>query len=585
MDKMEQFYARLKKSCEMVSCNMPIQFEELQDTEHSQLKISNDEIGEILICDDLLTHRCSSAPCIMVNWGKSKGSAKEIADKIFKKNHRDCDPVQIEPIENYDTVAKQVIEFIQITSKKSIEFIASYTNIANERAPKFTATADGITLKIWENYKSYGIYAYNEQNEKIGQGTLNNNLNGNIDIYSVPYSIKALRDSDSNITNILISNIEQYGIRLPKWLLDDIAFDLKISRRNNNNESLLMEDVATTYEYRPERWAEYKKTYLPRTYGQAYYIIQNLFFSEHFKEKYQNKKIINILDIGCGNGGATLGALEAILLNLDSRKLKEINVYCVDYNNDALNETEELIDIIYRKKYIESKFPSIRLNFIAKQLRLSSSNNPVDGFTSISNAKQFIDDFSSNKLFDFVLSFKMVNEIILQQEQHSAENCINIYENMVSLMASLLAESGVAILTDITMHRRNNENLTFGTYQSKAIFNFIGGNTNGYKLILPIPCSLLGDRCRIHDNCIKQALIGYINNDGKVDADPILFHCIGRTEFVGCIMPTCQRVKQRFVVRYEQKGNIKLCGITENSNGRIINAFDFQDYGREDNNN
>ena len=61
MDKMEQFYAGLKKTCEMVTCNMPIHFEETQDESHSQLKILSNEIGEILISDDFYASMLSGA--------------------------------------------------------------------------------------------------------------------------------------------------------------------------------------------------------------------------------------------------------------------------------------------------------------------------------------------------------------------------------------------------------------------------------------------------------------------------------------------------------------------------------------------
>ena len=566
---------------------MPIKFEEKQDEDHSQLQISNDEIGEILISDDLLTHRCTQAPCIMVWWENSRGIAKEVAERIFttKTNEK----VQIVDIERRDAVANQVIEFIrEINENDTLEKVIPVfeTNAHNERAPKYNAAIGGITLKIWENQSDYGVRAYNDADIEVGYGSFNNNLRGDIKINKVSYSISAKKRQNSDIiTSITLKKVIQYGISLPEWLIENIQSDLQIARRNDDTEGKLLDDVASTWNYEATKWAEYKKTYLPRTYGQAYYIIQNLFYSEHFKAQLQKKTVINILDIGCGNGGATLGAIEAILLNLDSGKLKEINVYCVDYNDEALIEARKLIDKTYRKKYIDSKFPSIKLNFNVKQLRLSPDNNPDDGFTSISNANEFISTISSNKSFDFVLSFKMVNEIILQQKLRSEGNCINIYKDMASLMTSLLTENGVAILTDITMHLRLDDRYTFNVFQNKGIFKFLRNNRE-YKLILPVSCALMGDYCNGYDGCIKQTQIG-VNNDGVIDADPVLFHCIGKTELVDGIIQTNsgQRVTQRFVVRYNKDGRIGLCRITARGTNRIINAFDFQDYGREDNNN
>ena len=58
---------------------------------------------------------------------------------------------------------------------------------------------------------------------------------------------------------------------------------------------------------------KYLGTYFPRSYGETFCIFDSLFKNQSIKQTYELKQTVNILSIGCGMGGDTLGDRKSVV--------------------------------------------------------------------------------------------------------------------------------------------------------------------------------------------------------------------------------------------------------------------------------
>ena len=167
----------------------------------------------------------------------------------------------------------------------------------------------------------------------------------------------------------------------------------------------------------------YLGTYFPRSFAEAYLIMHILFALDKFRLAFDSRDEISILDLGCGTGGEIFGTMCAIseILCAD----KTFNIVAIDGNQNAMRIFEDV---------------------------LSRFKNKTDLVVNVNTGSISIEDKEDMDLlgdivkggFDFVLSFKAVNEFI--QYKRFADNA---YKHFSEILAPKLSDKGLLILLDV----------------------------------------------------------------------------------------------------------------------------------------
>ena len=131
---------------------------------------------------------------------------------------------------------------------------------------------------------------------------------------------------------------------------------------------------------------KYLGTYFPRSYAETFCIFDNVFTNELIKSKYALKTELSILSVGCGTGGDIMGLLT--IINKHFASIKRINVVAVDGNEDALNILFQIIEQANHQFHKE-------IDLFTRQVVFDR-----------------ISDFDINSSFDFIITSKLINEII-----------------------------------------------------------------------------------------------------------------------------------------------------------------------------
>ena len=131
---------------------------------------------------------------------------------------------------------------------------------------------------------------------------------------------------------------------------------------------------------------KYLGTYFPRSYAETFCIFDNVFTNELIKSKYALKTEVSILSVGCGTGGDIMGLLT--IINKHFTSIKRINVVAVDGNEDALKILSQIIEQANRQFH--------------KEVALSTRQVVFDRINAI----------DINSSFDFIITSKLINEII-----------------------------------------------------------------------------------------------------------------------------------------------------------------------------
>lgn len=267
---------------------------------------------------------------------------------------------------------------------------------------------------------------------------------------------------------------------MPKWFKEYI----KQFSANSGKQSGIRE----TYKYNAVQWIQYLcDSSFPSTFMAGYKIVKNLLENAVIADIMQSKESLSIVDIGCGNGGATIGVITAIEECLP--KIKSIHIEAYDCNKDALDIFKNCLNAYssYSKIKITPTFQKVAI--VAKE---ENDKKNEGKFTLDSLSDQFFD----KKSFDFILCFKMINELILNQgfEIKSA------YYNFFDKFASKLSDYGFLIVLDVFMsaekdeNGRNRDNSEYGKELNMQGRRFVAKNQH-YQAIVPIPCALVPNGC------------------------------------------------------------------------------------------
>ena len=209
---------------------------------------------------------------------------------------------------------------------------------------------------------------------------------------------------------------------------------------------------------------KYLGTYFPRSYAETFCIFDNLFNNEIIKSKYSKLAELNILSVGCGTGGDIIGLLTAINKHFSS--IKKMNVFAIDGNEDALNITSNIVSHFNDQLH--------------KEVILATKHVVFDAITSI----------GINKSFNFIITSKMINEIINKGKGRRD----NSYYDFAKIYTPMLEDNGIMMILDVTTQVGKSEYCPI--LMNRQINKFVWEHSD-IASIIPVPCS-------IKENCQAQ---------------------------------------------------------------------------------
>jgi len=265
-------------------------------------------------------------------------------------------------------------------------------------------------------------------------------------------------------------NYQKSNTRLPTWI-DDFIFN-----RLGAEYAPDFQRFEYNLNLTKEENLKYLGTYFPRSYAESFCIFDNIFQNKQYQDILLQKDAINILSVGCGTGGDLIGLLTIIEKYCSS--VNSINIWAVDGNNDAITILEEIVD----------RFQTNTLKRINLKTHLSVFASLAD--VDLSHlAIDFIE-------FDFILSFKMICEIIAMGK--------GIYDNsyyeFIKKFAPLMSNDGLCILLDVTTkaeHTKFYNPILMNRQVNQAL-----REQKIYKTLLPLSCNLHENEC--NEDCFIQ---------------------------------------------------------------------------------
>ena len=295
--------------------------------------------------------------------------------------------------------------------------------------------------------------------------------------------------------------------RLPIWL-DDFIF--------NQLDAEYAPDFER-YDYNldltEEENKKYLGTYFPRSYAESFCIFDNIFQNKKFQKVLSQKECLSVLSVGSGTGGDLTGLITVI--EKYCPKISEINVWALDGNKEALSILEKVIE----------KF-SVQHS---KSIKLKTIQSVFDSVAQI-EIQQI-----SEHTFDFILSFKMICEIISAGKGKDD----NSYYDFIMKFAPMLSASGLCVLLDVTTKIEHNN--TYNPILKNRQVNQALRKLKDYQTLLPLSCSSNEKNCE--QQCFTQQKF-YVSHKRKAnDMSKVSYRVIGKIDFVNTLISSNETAK------------------------------------------
>lgn len=306
--------------------------------------------------------------------------------------------------------------------------------------------------------------------------------------------------------------------RLPGWL-DKYIFDTLHACYSPDHQRFgynLENDIAGQLIY--------LGTYFPRSYCESFCITEGILKNSFYYSTLRSKSQINIIDIGCGTGGSTLGLVTAL-----SKKLPDqipINIQVVDGNNEALKIFEKII-----KKFSDQNKMEIHTQII---------NNKFDKFDDLSDLMNTFDE----NYFDYIVSSKTICEVILKGGIETR----NSYYDFIQLFAKYLKPEGFLITLDVTSRIIGTDYLPI--LLNRQISKFIKENPM-YKIFSPKSCYFYGDQCDYQ--CYYQHTFTVSHQFKTNDQSRVAYKIVGHRKFIDFLSKDFK--KSKFIVNWKHYGD------------------------------
>lgn len=255
---------------------------------------------------------------------------------------------------------------------------------------------------------------------------------------------------------------------LPDWLHDFIYNDMggsyepdKAAFQNN-----LFSDE--------EKNRKYLGTYFPRSFAESYCIFCNLFDNAAYVESIKDRDSFSILTFGCGTGGDLMGLLEAIAEKLPWIKNIEMTAY--DGNFNAIAMMKKIVD----HPHNQGRF----------HIHPDYAPVPMESSEDFELFCRAID-----KPYDFIMSFKMVNELYRHKILPTKP-----YQHLLEALTPKLTGTGVMLLLDVPLKEKGVNLPLLLTYGMREFLRAHGE----FEAMVPVPCHVKSRDC--NERCYLRAV-------------------------------------------------------------------------------
>ncbi|MDR0971833.1 MAG: class I SAM-dependent methyltransferase [Bacteroidales bacterium] len=332
-------------------------------------------------------------------------------------------------------------------------------------------------------------------------------------------------DVAENIVETFCDDVKDVSIdwlkqdtRLPVWLDSLIFKDLLAQyapdfQRFDYNLNLTKEDNL-----------KYLGTYFPRSYAESFCIFSNIFQNDIYNNLF-NHDTVSVLSVGCGTGGDVIGLLTAIQKYCTS--ITTLTIYAIDGNKEALLIFKRIVNKLKDFCNIEIEFNTINETF--------QSTKDID----------IIVDKLPYKTFDFILSFKMLCELIFDGKGSND----NAYYEFTTMLLPRLSNIGLCCLLDVTTKSAMGKFIPvlMNTQLNQALRDL-----EEYATLLPLPCSLYESIC--YEECFTQRHFFVSSKQKDRDISKVCYRIIGHKQFIASLKHDCTEIK--YVLRNKDGENI-----------------------------
>lgn len=253
----------------------------------------------------------------------------------------------------------------------------------------------------------------------------------------------------------------------------------------------------------------YLGTYFPRSYSEAYCIINSLLDNPSYLRSMESKEELYILDICCGTGGEIIGAVCALCSRLPNLR----RVYIESY--DA---SEKAVRFLYHATRQLNETVSADVFITPNQFYIETEQDFRD-LMSI-----------TSRTYDFVMCFKAINEFV--QKNIFDEP----YKFITESMLPKLSYNGLFILADVTTPISQTDKRFYPQIMNAQINNLLQG-VIGFTTLVPYPCHTYEDRC---GGCYMQDIFYVSHSKKQRDTSKLAYRIISRSDFAQSITLPCQ---------------------------------------------
>ncbi|MBK9290480.1 MAG: hypothetical protein IPM52_02430 [Bacteroidetes bacterium] len=291
-----------------------------------------------------------------------------------------------------------------------------------------------------------------------------------------------------------------------------------------------------------EEIRKYLGTYFPRSYAESFCIFDNLFENNGYQKATAASKNLNILSVGCGTGGDIIGLITAIQKHLQN--VSEVTIFAIDGNNETLTILEQIINRIKNQS-------SKKINLITIQIVFSN----IAEFQIVNDIKQS---------FDFILSFKFINEIVSMGKGR----LVNSYYDFVKKFLPLLSDNGVCLLLDVTT---KSNHATYNPILMNSQVNQALRELKRYSTLIPIQCGVHSGDCFC--DCFHQKTFFVTHSKQSNDKSKVAYRMIVSQQLQQEIINSTVKKSRQLI----NKENI--CPFTENGE-MTVDAFMLSPYNQ-----
>ena len=269
--------------------------------------------------------------------------------------------------------------------------------------------------------------------------------------------------------------------KLPSWL-DDFIF-----KRLNAKYKPSFTRFSYNLDLNKEECKVYLGTYFPRSFAEGFMTLDSILHDSSIISVLESKKVVKILDFGCGTGGELFGFLHAFENHIESNLL--VRIIGIDGNHNSLRMLENIINCYNSRERNKVEFV-VAPCFIESESDLSTISDII------------------GTDFDFIITSKAIGEF---ENKKRIED--NGYEFFAKIFAPRLCKTGIMTIIDVTTKNEQN-GLFLPQIMNIGVNAFISKSKGLFKSIAPCSGQTLLGPCK-HSCFYKKDV--YISHSAKIN--------------------------------------------------------------------